>query len=118
MLYHELTGIPVKINLPKVIKLWYSSHAEKASRTDRYGVIELSKEWEHKDGRIIEMETDYSGRPIKVVIRAGYDTLHDVCVVLSLQAPVQNDRLVVKTVWLNLKTDNHSTLNKKVYKKA
>lgn len=117
MLYHESTGFPVKINLPKMIKLWYSKHAQRAAITDRYGAIGLQNDWEHSNGRIIEMETDTRGNPVKLVIRASYDSFHDICVVISLEAPV-HDRLVVKTVWLNLKTDNHATLNENVYKRA
>lgn len=118
MLYHSETGFPFKVNLPRAIPLVYSLHAQQAAKGDRYGHIALESTFSTLGATVIEVETDdQTGVPVKVVLRREYDSSKDVCVVIALNSQVQG-RFMVKTVWLNLKTDTHKTLNKAAYRRV
>lgn len=58
---------------------------------------------------IVEVELDDESNAVsKVVIRRPYDDKRDVVLVLI---PYDDGTAIVKTVWCNLKNDNHMTLN-------
>ena len=55
---------------------------------------------------LVEMEVAY-GKPFKVVVRQPYDGEFDIVHVILLKG------LIVKTVWLNSRSDKHRTLKNK-----
>lgn len=96
-------NIPSKTFNPK-----YSSHAVEASGNDRYGKINLPSTVTFSGKDIFEIEIE-NGRAIKFGIRVNYNEQYDLVLI------VKEDSGIVKTVWLNDKSDNHQTLNKKRY---
>jgi len=94
--------------------LQYTSHALKGAREDRYGNIEpfLPAHLSLSDSAVcpVEVEMDDCGATTKVVLRlrtglhCGADAVDAVLVL------VREDGPLVKTVWGNLRTDNHATL--------
>ncbi len=115
MLYHYETGIPFKLNLPTTLDLHYSNHALRAAQNDRYGCIDLEDTIATKGAKVIEVETcDRTGNPIKVLIRKDHDATTDVCFAIALNNSV-GGKFVVKTVWLNKKSDLHRSLDKSRY---
>lgn len=106
-------GFPAHLNLelPKVIKLTWTKHALMAAQEDRYGAINITSELITTGSKIVEIEVDKFGKVNKLVIRTSYDKSKDICHVLVSGG-------IVKTVWLNLKSDTHKTLNINNYKSA
>ena len=90
----------------------YSQHALNASKTDRYGIIDLPTKIDYGHGTIIEVETDIINcreRVIKQVWRIPYgDDVRDLIIVVTSSG-------FVKTVWFNLKGDKHKTLDRSKY---
>lgn len=92
-----------------------SEHAKQACLNDRYGRIDL------QDGDAIEVEAEdvfevevQHGLPVKAMVRLAYDDARDM--ILALVIP-HGGVATVKTVWLNLASDKHSTLKKELYNK-
>jgi hypothetical protein len=110
-LYHYTLGFPSKFN-PNVgtIKLEYSVHAKSASQTDRYGAIQLPGNLKTGSASCIELGLE-NGAVQKLVYRVSYSDTLDLCIVV---APRQG-HFKVLTVWLNLKVDQHETLNASKY---
>lgn len=110
-LYHYTLGFPPKFN-PNVgtVRLEYSGHARVAAQTDRYGAVNLPGNLKTGSALCIELGLD-GGTVQKLVYRVSYNSTLDLCLVV---APRQGHFKVV-TVWLNLKADNHSTLNATKY---
>lgn len=111
MLYHQDVYFPSQWQASfKNVKteLYYGRHALLAADNDRYGRIDLPKEITFSFKNIVEVETDSFNNIIKVVVRLSYDSKHDITL-----AVLKNG--FVKTVWLNLKTDIHRTLDKSKY---
>lgn len=81
----------------------YSHHAIEASADDRYGKIELPDSFNLSRMELVELEV-VNNRPFKAVVRMHYDYRNDLVVVILLET------FVVKSVWLNRKSDNHRTL--------
>jgi hypothetical protein len=87
----------------------YSDHARKASRTDRYGVIVLSRKLDMSKATLIEAEEYNKAKPLeKIVFRYPATDKLDMVVVAI---PQPKRVLFVKTVWFNEKGDNHRTLD-------
>ncbi len=111
MLYHYEVFMPRRIakSLPtNVRKLTYSNHAVNESRSDRYGDFELPKELRFSDCDLIEAEVYASGIE-KVVVRFNIDAERSLCLAIK---PATN---FVKTVWINLSSDKHNTLDRSRY---
>jgi hypothetical protein len=110
-LYHKLLGFPARVLEPwlnQKLNLSYTQHARQAAKNDRYGEPEdLPETVSILPGQVIELEIA-GGRLQKLVVRIPYDSEVDLCLVLSLET----ERASVKTLWLNLVTDNHSTLRR------
>ena len=110
-LYHFKLGFPKGFN-PKVGTKYlnYTHHALGASRSDRYGAIELPKTINTSEAVCIE--ADICGAVVdKLVYRLSYNSTLDLCIVVVPNCTA----FKVLTVWLNLKTDHHRTLNASRY---
>jgi len=112
LLYHrDAYGFPKNLKLPSgTFHVIYSQHAKDEARTDRYGVIEIDKipQLTVKEEDIFEIEVT-NHVITKITARIGYDDRRDVIFALIPQTNV------VKTIWSNLKTDIHRTLQKWKY---
>lgn len=111
-LYHKDLGIPESIlsRCPGRLTITpiYSEHAHKAAGVDRYGKINLPAKLEIANARIIEIET-CNDEIVKIVYRLTYTNTHELCVAIIPGS------WLVKTLWLNCKTDKHFTLDKAKY---
>lgn len=114
MLFHKDVYMPaeykLKLNFTNM-PITYSKHAIIASQTDKYGHVKLSPEISFKSANVIELETNDLGGVIKLVVRLSYDDRLDIIYVIARGG-------MVKTVWLNKKSDQHGTLNVNLYKKG
>jgi len=113
MLYHKDVYIPkdllVKLSVSRAPLTW-SKHAILAAKNDRYGDIKLLTDISFKSSDVIEVEL--VGREVvKVLVRLPYDDLRDVMYAIGRGG-------VVKTVWLNLKSDKHKSLDKTKYERV
>jgi hypothetical protein len=111
MLYHREIGFP-EISLPSgVFKLRYSEHARREARKETLE-LGLPPTLDTTCSVPVEIEVIKS-KVIKVVYRLDYYGNKDLIIVASVvQYP-----WVVKTVWINYKNDNHSTLKRDRYVK-
>jgi hypothetical protein len=112
VLYHKDIGFPDDINLPQgfnpVMELSYGSHARKESMQDKYGEMKLPSRIDVRKGDTIEIGV--TGKTVtKMVIRFSYDSERDLIMVIIPSSHF------VKTVWFNLKTDQHKTLDRSKY---
>jgi hypothetical protein len=90
------------------IRVEYSKHAINAAETDRYGQILLPFNLKLEKSQIIEVELE-NNRVTKVLYRLPYTSRFDLMVALIPST------FLVKTVWLNDRTDKHFTLDKSEY---
>lgn len=112
-LYHYTLGMPEHLKVPAYTgKLTYGVHAKHEAERDRYGKIDLP---EYFDGKGIVIEVAAQGKNsmlpekiIKQLYRIPYNAKFDLLMMISADGKVI-------TVWLNSKTDRHSTLNKSKY---
>lgn len=103
--YNIQTGFPFQVQLPAIITLTVTRHAEQASQTDRYGRITIEKYLHTAGAQLVEFETDGQFQLTKIVLRKSYSADLDVVYVI-----VRGGKLV--TCWLNKKSDKHETLDK------
>ncbi|MCC5610593.1 hypothetical protein LC612_28540 [Nostoc sp. CHAB 5834] len=110
LLYHSDIHMPAAYRQPIYEgKLRYKEHAIIASKTDRYGSFILPDAFIAKNAVLIETEVDgVRLRAIKQVWRQRLDASRDLVLVINWDGSV-------RTVWLNLKTDEHRTLNRARY---
>jgi hypothetical protein len=111
-LYHRDIGLPVSAKKFQIgeIKLIYSMHARFEAQADRYQLISLPTVLDTNKATLIEVEI-LGGRLNKLVWRANYSEVFDLIIVLGASG-------TVKTVWLNLKSDTHKTLDRSKYRKV
>lgn len=110
MLYHKDIYLPEIKKENKPVKLHYTHHAIEASKSDRYGQINLPEKINLIEWDLVELETDdKTGNIQKIVVRKNYSKIHDIVLVIIPST------CRVKTVWLNTKNDNHKTLDRKKY---
>lgn len=105
-LYHRDLGLPVTLGFATMLR--YSPHALEEASSDRYGNLDLPKSIGTHEAEVIEVEVR-NGKPFKALLRKPYDDRRDICLVVLL------DRGIVKTVWCNLRNDNHHTLDTSKY---
>lgn len=92
-------------------KLSYTLHAIKESHTDRFGSISLPETFSAAKAELIESEVSDDGtRVLKQVWRQPLDNYNDLVLVITMEGRV-------KTVWVNRKSDKHSTLHRDKYVK-
>lgn len=95
------------------ITLGYSRHALTEALNDRYGVLPasafpvlFSMNDEAMRWKIVEIEESAPGYIAKFVVRREVDARRSLVLVIIPHLGL------VKTLWTNLNTDNHSTLDK------
>lgn len=114
--YHVELGIPARIELPRgILTLWPTEHARTEAARDKYGPVELPLEIDtrqKKRVRLIEVTVDENERPVSALYRLRYDERRDLCIVVLFE-----ERLI-KTVWVNERSDTHQTLRRELYATA
>lgn len=107
-LYHAEVFMP-KLALPKgKINLQYTTHAMNAAKNDRYGTIALPEQLDTSKATVIEVETNQQKQTVKVLYRVQLDAKRDLCLAVLVTG-------IVKTVWVNQRSDKHKTLQKGKY---
>jgi len=120
-LYHKEIGIPkaaLDTVAGKKFCLKYSRHAMMEAVRDRYGVVNKPPCWLTVDpATVIEVDasTEYTGNwhVCKLVVRLDYDSRRDIIIVVVPSR--EPGMMTVKTLWTNLRTDKHVTLQKEKY---
>jgi len=101
--YNEQVYMP-KLNWKNVdLQLRYSSHSFNEAEKDG---LELPDFINFSQVEIVEMEVA-NGKPFKVLARQPYNGEWDMVHVILLKG------MLVKTVWINRRSDNHKTLRNK-----
>lgn len=117
--YHKDIGFPDDLEFPRgfltagrsVISLRYGTHSREEAMKEKYGVLQLPQRIDLKNSDIFEVGTRPGSNVIeKVCVRMPHDTEKDIVIVIMVPS------CFVKTVWANLKTDSHKTLNRGNYK--
>jgi hypothetical protein len=104
-LYHFKLGLPADARTRfGMLNLSYTGHAIFAAANDLFGAISLPIRLDTRTAEVIEVETGPLGVTVKVVYRISHCSKYDLCLAVIPQSGV------VKTVWLNSKTDTHKTL--------
>jgi len=113
ILYHTEIGFPRNFQPPKgTHKLQYSRHALEATLDDRYGKIPVLNQINVDKLQLVELGVQ-DRRVSKLVYRGRLDQERDMVVVVI---PKPNGQpWFVKTVWINLQSDAHKTLNRARY---
>jgi DNA polymerase/3'-5' exonuclease PolX len=114
IIYHYTLGFPKGFN-PDVgtIPLKYTRHAVEASQNDKYGPIKLPGALDTGAAKCIEVYLD-GGRVQKLVYRMPQLGPCD----LVLVVVPDGGAFKVLTVWKNLKSDQHETLQVGKYTRA
>jgi hypothetical protein len=112
VLYHREVGFPDDVHMPRgfnpVVDLRYGSHANEEALADKYGKIRLPHRVDIRKGDIFEIGV--TGKEVtKIAVRFSYDETRDITIVILPRSGF------VKTVWFNLKTDKHKSLNRAKY---
>lgn len=113
-LYHrDAYGFPAGFECPTArVDLVWTRHADRARQDDRYGLIPRFANIPLSMFECIEIGVERS-RVVKYVMRGHYKDNRDVIFVLI---PTPDGKpWVVKTVWQNLRSDVHKTLDKSKY---
>ena len=116
--YHVDVFLPKRVRglVPKGVKqITYAKHALDAAKNDRFGeVTKLPNSLDFSQSPLIEVLT--SGKKAdKIVIRTPIDDERDLC--LALIPTCDSKIWFAKTVWVNLRSDKHSTLRSNEYAK-
>ncbi len=111
-LFHREVFLPqVILDLgARTIQPRVTNHARRAALQDRYGEITIPESVTFSGADVIEAEME-DGRVVKLVIRAPYDAARD----LVLAIGFEGGQSFLKTVWFNLKSDGHRTLDRSRY---
>lgn len=108
-LYHRDVWMPFQIGYAAMLR--YSNHARREATSDRYGHLNLPATINTQQAEVIEVEV-VNGKFHKALFRMSHDTRRDICLVVLLETGT------VKTVWCNLRTDAHRTLDRSKYMEA
>jgi len=109
-LYHREIGLPDFAKQLDGTKhtLKLSKHAEQAQYQDRYGAFEIPDVLYVRLPDVFEIGVE-GKQIVKVAVRRKYDDRYDISIVFN------KDSGVVRTAWLNERTDRHSTLDASKY---
>lgn len=108
-LYHADIGLPAGFRAPQDrVRLEWTRHAD-AERTDRYGDIPRVATLPLSMFKVVEVGVE-GNRVAKLVVRGHLDKSRDAVFVL-----IPGKTYRVKTVWINLRSDSHSTLDRSRY---
>lgn len=111
-LFHSEIRLPDGFVAPTHrVALRWTRHADQARTTDRYGEIRRFKCATLGRLSVVEVGME-NGRVAKILFRGRYDDTRDVCMVLI---PNGTGPWTVKTVWFNLSSDSHTTLDHSKY---
>lgn len=111
-LYHTEVGLPEGYRHPAcAVPVTYSLHALNEARKDRYGFIPCPELLGLSRFETVEVEV-VGGRLSKIVVRGAMTETKDVVYVLI---PKAGKPWFCKTVWVNLKSDSHRTLDRSRY---
>lgn len=106
-LYHADVGFPEGWVKPsEMIEVRYSRHAKDRARENRVPIL---REVDLDKCQLVEATIE-NKETKAVVVRLSHDGWRDMCLAISMDG-------CVKTVWVNLKTDNHVSLNRAKYTK-
>lgn len=108
-LFHYLTGLPKSFRAHDIYGLRPSPHAINESNSDKYGCFALPNYVKISEWKVIELEQNDEGQIVKWVIRKVLDNERDIVLVI-----IPNQK-VIKTVWINVRSDKHKTLDKSRY---
>lgn len=117
--YHKDIGFPDDLEFPRgfltgghtVISLRYGTHSREEAMKEKYGVLQLPQRIDLKKADIFEVGTKPGSNVIeKVCVRMQHDSEKDIVIVVMIPSGF------VKTVWANLRNDDHKTLNRANYK--
>lgn len=109
-LYHSEIRLPDGFVAPTArVALEWTRHADRARLNDRYGEIPRFKTATLGRLSVVEVGVE-GGRVVKILFRGRLDNERDVCMVL-----IPGKVWRVKTVWVNLRTDQHGTLDRSKY---
>ena len=109
-LYHADVRLPVGFIAPTGrVALKWTRHAEQALDNDRYGNIPKFNTATLDNLKVIEVGVE-NNRVMKILFRGSIDADRDLCMVL-----IPGKTWIVKTVWVNLRTDAHRTLDRSRY---
>ncbi|AVD99363.1 hypothetical protein SEA_BILLNYE_191 [Streptomyces phage BillNye] len=115
VLYHSDIFLPGWFTAPtRRVKVDYGHHAKREALADRYGEIALPAYVNLKRFRVIEVGV-INGRVSKILFRGKLDNERDLCIVLI---PRGDNPWRCKTVWVNLNSDKHKTLDRSRYAAA
>lgn len=111
-------GIPdillVDLSQLRPLRLTYSRHAMTEALNDRYGTLEsrhFPTVFQSGAGwQIVEVESFIPGKVDKFVIRKVVDARRSLVLVVDRSG-------TVRTLWTNLNSDGHATLNKERFDK-
>lgn len=110
-LYHRDLGLPTGFVRPQhTVTVDYGSHARMEAMTDRYGDFYLPPKVNLSEFEVIEVGME-NGKVAKILFRGELDDVRDICIVLIPRRPAW----FCKTVWVNVRTDTHRTLDKSKY---
>lgn len=109
-LYHKNIFLPNLHLKTQALNLQASTHAKESANNDRYGTFTLPSMINFDPNEILEIEIE-NNELIKILIRTKYDKKFDISLAISTKT------LTIKTAWLNLASDKHSTLNPNLYQK-
>ena len=107
-LFHSEVFMPAKFNARFETTLKYGRHAVEAASNDRYGKVDLPAKFDSACATLVEVETDSDSKVLKKVYRVCLDATRDLVMV------IQPDGFV-RTVWVNLRTDKHRSLDRTRY---
>lgn len=110
-LYHADIRLPDGFVAPvATVEINYGSHARQEAMADRYGLIDLPVRVPLNRMRVIEVGVE-AGKVSKILFRGTLDSERDICMVL---VPARGPWFC-KTVWVNLRSDKHATLDRSRY---
>lgn len=109
-LFHVEKFMPVSATTPVHRgQLKYSFHAQTASQNDRFGSITLPELFNPEKAKLVEAEMNTARTVVlKQVWRQRLDYQRDLVLVIVAGG-------LVKTVWINKKSDKHKTLDLSKY---
>ncbi len=108
LLFHMEIGFPHWFRPPTaVVAPQYGDHSRFEAQVDRYGHITLPATIDLSKFKVIEIGVE-GQRVVKMLVRGRLDSTRDICIVLTSTG-------FVKTVWVNLRTDTHRTLDRSKY---
>lgn len=101
-LYHVDVGLP-KLTFGAVLGLVPSQHA--LFRAAELRIPEVPRMFSPASSKVIEVEIR-AGKVVKLLARKTLDETRDLCYVFLTETKL------VKTVWINQKSDTHTTLDR------